>query len=953
MNLTHLLKALICALFFTLTSHALYSQALFSGRGLDPRITPVPVPAVQAPIKREAVPTWVDLTRPDESALQSLPWAPLRLLLSDVQVKLTADSQTQFTRTISHIVTSAGMESASQVQIEFDPSYETVVWHTLQIKRGDQTLDRLDLSRVKLLHREPQLQRQLIDGRLTATLILDDLRVGDLVEFAYSVIGANPVFEGRYVGHRWMVRSIGPSALIRYRLLAPGHRNIRLVGLPSVKGTNKNQVTEKFLGDLRETVVQRVGVPQYEYDPQIVPSSDLADLLQVAEFQDWADVTAWAQRLFQQAYQEKSPSVMQMANELRAKGDGSETARATATLDFVQKEIRYFGTETGVNTHRPASPQAVLMQRFGDCKDKVALFIALLQAQGIYAYPVLVNTQMAMDLHMMMPSPLSFDHAVVIAVVDGTRYLLDPTRSNQTGPLGKRLPTSLPTGLEVNNATTKLTALFNRTMALHSYVTNHMVFSRWNEDPLLTIEHRHFGDAGEGVKNARNTNTLQAIERQLVSDYTRAFGPLDITKNLSFEELTNENGVVVRMQFRLRNYLQLNENLILMGQVALPGLMNVLRLADKSPRENAMVFAIPGRYKHILNVEFPGFTLKYSPKVHTEEKNSRYALEVTTESSPAWFSRLGVLDVTADRISSQEWRAHVDSLEKVWPWLQAHMIIPSLLPSGQNSLEAQISRERDQFAKGNSIHKNELQLNSQIMVYDANAQLGSGRLPAHLRSKYQFLLSRSLQTLGQFDLADQALKEGLQASPEDPSLLLVSAENALYQKAWAQAIGLADKTLVVKSDLDWAKLIKVYALHLSGNSAKAKELLSNLERNRVGWYALLQYLWSTPNELPRETFVSQYLRKYPHDDWTFTLFQRALRQISIEQALVIAGSNPQLSPSKKLELYYVEGLALLREGQPVQALESFKHGHSQYATQNYLHVFSTWQIESLSRKLGQ
>jgi len=63
-------------------------------------------------------------------------------------------------------------------------------------------------------------------------------------------------------------------------------------------------------------------------------------------------------------------------------------------LEFVQKQIRYFGTEIGPYSHRPASPETVLKRRYGDCKDKVALLSTLLDRLDIRATPILVSATM-------------------------------------------------------------------------------------------------------------------------------------------------------------------------------------------------------------------------------------------------------------------------------------------------------------------------------------------------------------------------------------------------------------------------------------------------------------------------------------------------------------------------------------------------------------------------------
>ena len=68
-----------------------------------------------------------------------------------------------------------------------------------------------------------------------------------------------------------------------------------------------------------------------------------------------------------------------------------------AIYDFVSTRFRYIGIDLGHRRYAPHSAAEVLVNRYGDCKDKHTLFAALLQAAGIKAYPVLASSQYRMD----------------------------------------------------------------------------------------------------------------------------------------------------------------------------------------------------------------------------------------------------------------------------------------------------------------------------------------------------------------------------------------------------------------------------------------------------------------------------------------------------------------------------------------------------------------------------
>ncbi|HEV2277574.1 MAG TPA: transglutaminase domain-containing protein, partial [Acidobacteriaceae bacterium] len=64
-------------------------------------------------------------------------------------------------------------------------------------------------------------------------------------------------------------------------------------------------------------------------------------------------------------------------------GSGDFMARLTGVADFMQQQIRYVGIEIGIGGWQPHTAEDVFRYRYGDCKDKATLMIAMLDAVGI------------------------------------------------------------------------------------------------------------------------------------------------------------------------------------------------------------------------------------------------------------------------------------------------------------------------------------------------------------------------------------------------------------------------------------------------------------------------------------------------------------------------------------------------------------------------------------------
>jgi len=533
----------------------------------------------------EPVPAWVSAVAPDPAA--KVPAAPLTYALLDRQTRLEpGGGESRFFHTVSQVHEAAGLEAASQIQIDFDPSYQKLVLHHIAIWRAERRIDKLDRRKIKLLQRETQLERQMVDGRVTASLVLDDLRAGDRIDIAFSLRGGNPVFAGRFVDDDWATAWRGPVALYQYRLLAPVDRVIR-----SRVGPAAIESRSSVAGGLRETVLRRRSVPQFPYDPYAPEWVFLDEHIQFSEFADWADVARWAERLFTLPAG-PAPTLQARADAIRAASTQPEE-RLLAALDVVQKEVRYFGTEIGENSHQPAAPEQVLRQRFGDCKDKVALLLALLKALDIDAAPVLVSTGLREHAGDGLPSALAFNHAIARVSLGERVFWLDGTRAYQTGPLAERQSLGLGRGLVVRAASTALAELPSGAAELRISTRDTLRFKHVADDPRLEARITYHGEAAEGLRGTLASRPADELDKQLIGEYARFYASVRSEAPMRVEEEAGHNAVTLVLQMTVPRYWRFPEQKSLAGDFALHGLMQPLRLPDQAPRKTALRLGRP------------------------------------------------------------------------------------------------------------------------------------------------------------------------------------------------------------------------------------------------------------------------------------------------------------------------------------------------------------------------
>ena len=116
-------------------------------------------------------------------------------------------------------------------------------------------------------------------------------------------------------------------------------------------------------------------------------------------------------------------------------GDGDFMARLGKIADFMQQQIRYVGIEIGIGGWQPHPAGDVFRSRYGDCKDKATLMIAMLDAVGIRATWVSVDT----DRGFIDPgTPSLFGNHMIAAIEIPDGYQNPRLQAVATAKSGKR-----------------------------------------------------------------------------------------------------------------------------------------------------------------------------------------------------------------------------------------------------------------------------------------------------------------------------------------------------------------------------------------------------------------------------------------------------------------------------------------------------------------------------------
>lgn len=365
-------------------------------------------------------PAWV-IAPPSATDAPLPPGAPLRVIYSDTQARVTAGVQEEYQAWRMKLLSPEGL-AAGNIAITWSPANEEMIVHRLAIIRGGQTIDVIGVQKFAVIQRENDLEQSMLYGDLTATLQAAGLQVGDELEFAATK----------------RRRGVAPVDA------ADGFQQFPLMGMRGayrlrVLADKNVPVTYRSTGDLPEPTVRDLGSqaerlylltdPASATLPEQAPVRYLINrLVQFSGYADWQTLSRGFAGSYAQAAT-LAPNSPIRAEAQRIAAETSDPARRVeAALRLVQDRIRYVYVGLDGGNYRPANADETWSRKFGDCKGKTALLIALLREMGIAAEPVLVASKGGDGINERLPTPAMFDHVVVRAMVNGAPVWLDGTR---------------------------------------------------------------------------------------------------------------------------------------------------------------------------------------------------------------------------------------------------------------------------------------------------------------------------------------------------------------------------------------------------------------------------------------------------------------------------------------------------------------------------------------------
>lgn len=331
------------------------------------------------------------------------------------------------------VLTEKGQRDWRTLPVHYQLPYSTAEVTRLEIIKPNGEVKPVDVAaNAKETIDDSQMEENIYDPNSKILQVnIPGLEAGDVIHAVSRTTTQRAAMPGGFSDEN-VLEGKGFIRHLVYEVHAPRDNPLKHIALRNeVAGTVKASTQP---GD-DNTLVHRwevTNVPRIFPEPSMPPFEEVLQRVLVSTVPTWQDVSKWYWDLSKPHLETLSPELKKKVAELTT-GLPTGMDQVKALFYYVSQKIRYMGLTP--EKDRPGfEPHDVCMtydKKYGVCRDKAALLVAMLREAGYKAYPVLVSVGLKQDPE--VPNP-GFNHAIVAVELgngekgDQEKYtLMDPT----------------------------------------------------------------------------------------------------------------------------------------------------------------------------------------------------------------------------------------------------------------------------------------------------------------------------------------------------------------------------------------------------------------------------------------------------------------------------------------------------------------------------------------------
>ena len=691
---------------------------------------------------------------------------------------------------------------------------------------------------------------------------------------------------------------------------------------------------------MRKLVFEEAAIPEVIAEPALPIDFMRGRWLQFSEFSDWNDVARWADTLFSVNASE-SPEFSQLVGELTSlKSDEERVAKA---LEVVQSDIRYFSIALGENSHRPAQPGEVLKRRYGDCKDKAFLLTALLRAVSIDSRPMLLSVRRKSGLNKSLPSPLTFDHAIVRVRLANRAYFLDATRQGQHGRIDRMgQPYEGAEGLVVAGDTAGLTTIETPNIL-------DLMRSELSETAYVS----EMGGDGEvqsrSIANGQDAEALRVLFQQVSRDRLQALYTEVVAKNYPGAKLLGDiainddrlNNIVTVTTRATVPKLTKEEKQMWYLRFSPSNLAGAIAPLPTSGRTTPMAMPyFPYEGKYTFNVEFPASVRVPRDSLKHSVKNSNFTYDASILYNGSSTTTNITLKTIAAVVQPKDFKKYSDDVTALGHAISALVPVPKrfVRPGKVAAKEDPANRLRRQIAD-NAAAQTRL-INSRTLT---GVKLASAYCD---RSTYNLYLDKLKQVFADLDKA-------YKLAPADGAIAVCRADANFHIGAFDKSAEDYSRAITLDAKDSWTFQGRGLTKFYSGNYesavtdlTKASELADASRRTYVDLWLASSYR-RLKKELPDD--LKARSAADPRGEWPKPVLAAVAGVLKADDLIAIleskTGEDKLLAST---EAFFFLGQLYLDQGDRAAAEEYFKKARATNALMYIEFVTAKFELDALA-----
>jgi tetratricopeptide (TPR) repeat protein len=308
----------------------------------------------------------------------------------------------------------AGVQQWGQLQEGYNSANERVEIPYVRVLKEDGTIVKAGDDAVQDLSAPVEHEAPVYTDYRQKHITVPGLRPGEVLEYQMVTIIHTPLAVGQF----WTEYEFDKNNITLDETVdvdVPAGRNLKLKCKPGMDPTiteaNGRRVYHWSSSHLEREDDSAKGKEKDKDKKKKKhrPDDERPDI-QLTTFETWEQIGRWYASL-EKDRRAPTPDVRAKAQEL-TKGLNTDLEKTEALYDFVAKNFRYVSLSLGVGRYQPHAASEVLHDQYGDCKDKHTLLASLLEAEGLHADSVLINSSRKLDPD--VPSPSQFDHVITM-----------------------------------------------------------------------------------------------------------------------------------------------------------------------------------------------------------------------------------------------------------------------------------------------------------------------------------------------------------------------------------------------------------------------------------------------------------------------------------------------------------------------------------------------------------